>query len=158
MEEHGNSIVRELLDEYNYEEWSVQVKTYLLAQGLWNVVKRSSKTPKRREKANSRKNAEALHVIQRSCREDSFGVIKEITSAKIAWATLAYEYGPKPLEQSEAENIEKEKDSNIGVVQESSLEKKEKESNSANPPGDSLMACLELWFESKFYTSIFIFF
>ena len=100
MEEHGNSIVRELLEKYNYEEWSIQMKTYLLALGLWDIVKKCGvRTPKRHEKAKlkvwTRKNAEALHVIQRSCGEDSFGVIKEITSAKIAWATLADEYGSK---------------------------------------------------------------
>ncbi|GMN55663.1 hypothetical protein TIFTF001_024774 [Ficus carica] len=125
MEEHGNSIVRELLHQYNYEEWSIQMETYLMAQGLWDVVKCSSKTPKRHKKGKlkvwTRKNAEALHVIQRSCGDKSFPLIKEFRSAKIAWATLADEYGSK------ADQNVKERESS-GIVKKSiSSEKNEKE-------------------------------
>ncbi|KAL5549503.1 hypothetical protein UlMin_004734, partial [Ulmus minor] len=93
-------IVRELLDKDNYNDWSVQVKTYLVAQDLWDVVK-ADQAPHEAEAealtAWRKKNAAALHAIQISCSSDVFSVIREISSAKSAWDTLVAEFEKKPL-------------------------------------------------------------
>jgi hypothetical protein len=86
--------VLEVLDKDNYVDWSVRVKTYLMAQELWNIVKATTETPQQEanEKAWSKKNSMALHVIQISCGSDAFSKIREINSAKQAWDTLAGKY------------------------------------------------------------------
>jgi hypothetical protein len=65
-------VVSEVLDIGNYFVWSVQVRTYLIAQDLWSIVE-ATKEPCKQEndeaasKAWTKKNAMALHVIQISC-------------------------------------------------------------------------------------------
>jgi hypothetical protein len=86
--------VLEVLDKDNYETWSVQVKTYLMAQDLWEIVEATTESPKQEDdnaafKAWSNKNSMALHVIQVSCGPCALSVIRQISSAKIAWNTLA---------------------------------------------------------------------
>ena len=85
--------VSEVLNVDNYLVWSVQVKTYLIAQDLWDIVEATDKCPKQEDdeaasKDCSKKNAMALHVIQISCSQRICHVISLITSAKIAWETL----------------------------------------------------------------------
>jgi L-fucose mutarotase/ribose pyranase (RbsD/FucU family) len=88
-----------ILEEDNYVDWSVQVKTYLKAHDLWKIIEATTE-PLRREddeatfKAWSTKNFKALHIIQISCRSNAFSKIIEISSAKIAWDTLAKMYLP----------------------------------------------------------------
>ena len=88
-----------LYDEDNYLEWSVRVKTYLMAQDLWDIVEATNEPPTPENEAAfkvwSKTNAMALHVIQISCGPDTFSDIREITSARIAWDTLAGKYKPK---------------------------------------------------------------
>ena len=153
-----SAAVSEVLNVDNYLVWSVQVKTYLMAQDLWDIVERTDKRPETKFveatdespkpeiveatdespkpeivvatdleiveatnespkleiveatdleiveatdespkpendeaalKAWTRKNAMALHVIQISCEPRICFVISQITSAKIAWDTLA---------------------------------------------------------------------
>ena len=98
-----SAAVLEALNEHNYLDWSVQLKTYLMAQDLWEIVESTSKPPARENeaafKAWNKTNAMALHVIQISCGPDTFSDIREITSARIAWQTLAGKYkrkGPDP--------------------------------------------------------------
>ena len=110
----GNSVVSKLLSESNYEEWSFQVKHYLSARDLWDVVAKSggARRPKGDDqkfklKAWKRKNAAALHAILISCSSSSLPVIKDIKSARKAWITLAHEY-ERRKSQPEHEVIENE--------------------------------------------------
>jgi hypothetical protein len=88
-----SAAVSEVLDIDNYFVWSVQVRTYLIAQDLWNIVKATEEPCKQENdeaasKAWTKKNAMALHVIQISCEPRICFAIGLITSAKIAWETL----------------------------------------------------------------------
>ena len=89
----SSAAVSEVLNVNNYLVWKVQVRTYLIAQDLWDIVKATDKCPKQEDdeaafKAWTRKNAMALHVIQISCEPRLCFVIRRISSAKIAWDTL----------------------------------------------------------------------
>ncbi|PON87908.1 hypothetical protein TorRG33x02_162870, partial [Trema orientale] len=64
------------------------MKTYLLARGLWDVVKPTAKSHKRLTKIWKKKDAAALHAIHISCGANAFSLIKDITRASTAWATL----------------------------------------------------------------------
>ncbi|CAB4299286.1 unnamed protein product [Prunus armeniaca] len=100
----ADAIVVEVLNKDNYEHWSALVKNYLVAQDLWEVVEATAEPPKPEEEAEAddqfktwrKKNATALHTIQVSCGPDAFLMIKEISSAKIAWETLAEKLMPQP--------------------------------------------------------------
>nr|POF23462.1 hypothetical protein CFP56_07372 [Quercus suber] len=89
----SSAAVSEVLNVNNYLVWKVQVRTYLIAQDLWDIVKATDECPKPENdeatsKAWTRKNAMALHVIQISCEPRVYFVIRRISSAKIAWDTL----------------------------------------------------------------------
>ena len=89
----SSAAVSEVLNVNNYLVWSVQVRTYLIAQDLWDIVEATDECPKQEGdeaafKAWSKRNAMALHVIQISCPRQICHVIRLITSAKIAWETL----------------------------------------------------------------------
>ena len=89
----SSAAVSEVLNVNNYLVWKVQVRTYLIAQDLWDIVKATDECPKPEGdevafKAWTRKNALALHVIQISCEPRVCFVIRRISSAKIAWDTL----------------------------------------------------------------------
>ena len=72
------------------------MKTYLMAQGLWDIVEATNEPPTPENIAAfmpwSKMNAMALHVIQISCGPDTFSDIMKITSARYAWNTLAEKY------------------------------------------------------------------
>ncbi|KAL6135811.1 hypothetical protein ACLB2K_068036 [Fragaria x ananassa] len=94
----ANSSILEVLNLYNYEDWSLRVETYLIAEGLWDVVEATAETPNNGETEYREwrmKNAKALHTIQNSCRTDVFGFICDIRMAKDAWETLANRLKPK---------------------------------------------------------------
>ena len=64
------------------------MKTYLIAQDLWDIVEATDECPNQEDdeaafKAWSRKNAMALHVILISCPQWICHVISLIDSAKI---------------------------------------------------------------------------
>ncbi|KAL6178374.1 hypothetical protein ACLB2K_049892 [Fragaria x ananassa] len=91
------AIVLELLNMDNYEHWSLRVKTYLLAEGLWKVIEAGGDPPKLEDDeekfdAWSRKNAKALHVIHITCGSGIFPFISETTSARVAWDMLARKF------------------------------------------------------------------
>ncbi|KAG7946505.1 hypothetical protein I3843_14G042700 [Carya illinoinensis] len=84
----------ELLTNDNYADWSVKMKNNLLAQGLWDIVETGSEPPKLDDhvveyEAWRKMNDVALHAIQTSCGMDILSRINKISSAKIAWETLA---------------------------------------------------------------------
>ncbi|XP_030967072.1 protein ACCELERATED CELL DEATH 6-like isoform X2 [Quercus lobata] len=90
----SSAAVSEVLNIDNYLVWSVQVRTYLMAQDLWEIVEAKDGRPKPENdeaasKAWTRKNAMALHVIQISSGPRICLLISLITSAKDAWDTLA---------------------------------------------------------------------
>ncbi|KAL6289348.1 hypothetical protein ACE6H2_006858 [Prunus campanulata] len=96
----------EVLHKNNYMHWSVLVKNYLLAQDLWDAVEATAEPPKGEDQDSDdrlktwrKKNAMALHTIQISCGPEAFSVIRDMTSAKIAWDwdTLAERLTPQPL-------------------------------------------------------------
>jgi len=89
-----SAAVLQVLDKDNYVAWSAQVKTYLMAHGLWDTVEATIELPKQEDdeavfKAWSEKNSTALHVLKVSCGQYALAMIMEINSAKIAWNTLA---------------------------------------------------------------------
>ncbi|KAE9449792.1 hypothetical protein C3L33_18300, partial [Rhododendron williamsianum] len=84
-------IVHEQLTEDNYEYWKVCLESYLISQGLWDVV--TGKKPQPAKDADgyedwTRKNASALHAIQLSCGPDIYKKFRKTTSAKDAWEHL----------------------------------------------------------------------
>jgi hypothetical protein len=86
--------VLEVLDKHNFVTWSVQVKTYLMAKDLWDVVEAIIEPSKQEDdevafNAWCEKNSMALNVIQGSCGPDALSIIRQINLAKIAWDTLA---------------------------------------------------------------------
>ena len=85
---------KRLEDIDNYMDWSIQVKTKLIDRHLWNIVEGTDEllkveTDEAASQAWSKKNAMALGVIRYSCGERLCWAIEMITSAKIAWHTLA---------------------------------------------------------------------
>nr|POF00643.1 hypothetical protein CFP56_26211 [Quercus suber] len=119
-----------LRDEDNYLEWSVRVKTDLMAEDLWDIVEATNEPPTPENeaafKAWRKMNAMALRVIQNSVGSDRFSDIMEITSARIAWETLAEKYKPKgPNPSSSMASVPLEEDnldsnSKSGTIQISS--------------------------------------
>jgi len=86
----------EALSKDNYVAWSVRVKTYLMAQDLWEIVEATTEPPKQEYdeaafNAWSKKNSMALNVIQVSCGPNALSMITQISLAKIAWNTLGLE-------------------------------------------------------------------
>jgi len=84
----------QVLKEDNYVAWTVQIKSYLMAHDLWEIIEATTEPPSLEDdeaafKAWSMKNSTALHVIQISCRPDTISKIIQISSAKIVWDTLA---------------------------------------------------------------------
>ncbi|XP_020411808.1 ankyrin repeat-containing protein NPR4 isoform X4 [Prunus persica] len=99
----ADAAVVEVLDSSNYVDWSVLVKNYLLAQDLWDVVEQDEEEEDEEEeeaddkfKAWRKKNATALHKIQILCGREAFSLIRNATSAKRAWDTLAEKFKRKP--------------------------------------------------------------
>lgn len=91
------SVILEVLNKNNYRDWSVRVKTYLIAQELWDIIEGTTEPPRQADdeavfKTWNKKNFMALHVIQNSCGPDAFYEIKKISSAKVAWDTLAEQF------------------------------------------------------------------
>ncbi|KAG6763594.1 hypothetical protein POTOM_031020 [Populus tomentosa] len=104
-----SSIVVEVLRDDNYDDWSACMKSYMLAQDLWDFIEHTG-LQEADYKALRRKNAAALHAIQVSCAPHMLSKIRSITSAKVAWDSLAnlqQQHSPSHTEQSdEAESSE----------------------------------------------------
>ncbi|CAK7339091.1 unnamed protein product [Dovyalis caffra] len=94
----ASAIVPEILGKDNYDDWSVCMKNYLLAQDLWDIIKGPNSTEPPDQAVSvaefnawMKKNATALHAIQISCRPDIYSEIRKAGSAetaKTAWDTL----------------------------------------------------------------------
>ncbi|KAI5343902.1 hypothetical protein L3X38_011778 [Prunus dulcis] len=83
----ADAAVVQVLNGRNYLDWSVLVKTYLLAQDLWDVVEEDEEEADDKFKDWRKKNATALHTIQISCGWEAFSLIRNTSSAKRAWDT-----------------------------------------------------------------------
>ena len=84
------AVIKCLDDVDNYKDWSLQVKTYLTDQQLWDIEEGTTEPPKvENDEAAFEKNAMALAVIKFSCGYRLRLAIWWITSAKIVWDTLA---------------------------------------------------------------------
>ncbi|CAL8140116.1 unnamed protein product [Prunus armeniaca] len=99
-----SAIVLQVLNQGNYEEWSFRVKTYLLAEDLWDVVKGTTTKPPKDGEADKikdwkKRNAKALHAIQISCGVETFSLIRGISRAHVAWDTLAEKFKPAEVER-----------------------------------------------------------
>ncbi|TKY56486.1 Serine/threonine-protein phosphatase 6 regulatory ankyrin repeat subunit C [Spatholobus suberectus] len=90
----SNGIVAEALTPDNYDDWSIMAKNYLTSEDLWvSVIEDGGTTPENSSGEEwKKKNAKALHIIQMSCGSETFSQIKETTTAKGAWNTLASLY------------------------------------------------------------------
>jgi hypothetical protein len=91
-------VVPQVIDNDNYVEWSVEVKDSLMAYDLWDIVEATTEPPNQEDDdaaLRAWRNSMALHVIQNSCKPDTLFEIREISSAKVAWNTLAEKYHPK---------------------------------------------------------------
>ncbi|KAF8411669.1 hypothetical protein HHK36_004227 [Tetracentron sinense] len=87
-----NGIVPEVLRTNNYENWKVWMKSYLLGQGLWDIVDGTESKPEPTEaefQTWRQKNGKALYAIQVSCVPHMFCGIKDTDSAEAAWNILA---------------------------------------------------------------------
>ncbi|KAM3685173.1 hypothetical protein ACJW31_11G098100 [Castanea mollissima] len=158
----SSAAVSEVLNKDNYLVWSVQVRTYLIAQDLWDIVEATDECPKQEDdeaafKAWSKKNAMALHVIQISCSQQICLVISLITSAKIAWETLEAICGIPKSEYVGMENYENSRFSRYA-----SFEKhiREGEWDSANQfisssPEDAVTAKISLLGNTALHIAIF---
>ncbi|KAH7536978.1 hypothetical protein FEM48_Zijuj03G0043300 [Ziziphus jujuba var. spinosa] len=116
-----------LINKENYREWSFRLRTYLMAQDVWDVVE---PTPTfvdvwdvALEMAWKRKNATALHAIHISCGPYAFSLIEGITKAKEAWDKLAelmdpltFIAGPEPLIQAAIQGILKDSTAAINHI------------------------------------------
>ncbi|RXH89809.1 hypothetical protein DVH24_032166 [Malus domestica] len=92
-----------VLSHDNYEDWSFRFKTYLLAEDLWEVVGGTSEPPRPEDGEAEfmvwrKNNAKVLHAIQSCCGDDIYFFIRGISTAKVAWDTLAEKL--KPADQA----------------------------------------------------------
>ncbi|CAN6695381.1 unnamed protein product [Malus baccata var. baccata] len=72
------TVVLTVLNRKNYDDWNSRIKTYLLAEDLWDIVEGTYELP-REEDAAERKdwknNVKALYAIQSSCGDDTYKII-----------------------------------------------------------------------------------
>ncbi|XP_042957600.1 uncharacterized protein LOC122293174 isoform X3 [Carya illinoinensis] len=98
-----SAAIPELIDEYDYAEWAIRMRTYLKAQDLWKDIIDDNGNPipaflqqeNEHEAINDwrRRNYMALHVIQISCGPDALSKIRTInSSANTAWQILKKKY------------------------------------------------------------------
>ncbi|XP_009343383.3 uncharacterized protein LOC103935349 [Pyrus x bretschneideri] len=112
-----------VLSHDNYEDWSFHFKTYLLAEDLWEVVEETSEPPRREDGEAEfmvwrKNNAKVLHAIQTCCGDDTYFIIRCISSAKVAWDTLAEKLKPadQALENTEDVPLMAHEELNTGLT------------------------------------------
>ena len=85
----ATAVVRTVLNYKNYDDWSSQIKTYLLAEDLWDVLDQEPPKTEDEEKVESKawkkKDTKALYAIQNYCGDDTYKLIKSKTTAKQTW-------------------------------------------------------------------------
>ncbi|XP_009349331.3 uncharacterized protein LOC103940872 [Pyrus x bretschneideri] len=86
-------VIPTVLNHENYRKWSSRIKTYLLAEDLWDIVEGTDKLPEEEDaeaerEAWKKKNVKALYAIQSSCGDVIYERIEYKTNAKEAWDAL----------------------------------------------------------------------
>ena len=81
-------------DVHYYLKSSLQIEANLRHEQLWDIVEETDEPPKEENDycafmAWSHKNNKALSVIRRDCLNEFYDATNNISSAKIAWDTLA---------------------------------------------------------------------
>ena len=94
MDAFTDSNMIDLDDVDKYKDWSLRMKTKLKREQLWDIVEGTDEPPESNNDyatfmAWSKKNDTALKVIRDSCINAMEYAITNISSAKIAWDTLA---------------------------------------------------------------------
>ncbi|XVF82813.1 hypothetical protein PTKIN_Ptkin16aG0080100 [Pterospermum kingtungense] len=123
---HWSAIVGDnvLKGHENYANWRACIKSYMRSRDLWDVVEETttSEPPKQQEisneadlKAWEKKDASALHAIQISCAPTMLSYIRDKTTAKDAWYTLAEKCQPPPMS---AENAQGQPDMELDECEE----------------------------------------
>ncbi|XP_034704166.1 uncharacterized protein LOC117928385 [Vitis riparia] len=89
----ATTIVREVLTESNYENWSTCLKWYLVGQDLWEVCQTKDNIPNKEQHPEAfsvweKKNAMALHAIHISCSGEMLSQIREEPCASYLWDFL----------------------------------------------------------------------
>ncbi|VFQ83594.1 unnamed protein product [Cuscuta campestris] len=77
-----------------YEYWSIQKKTLLKSQDLWDFVELGYADPDEANKLreNKKKDSKALAIIQQAVHDNVFSRIATATNSKQAWSTLQKEF------------------------------------------------------------------
>ncbi|XP_050134484.1 uncharacterized protein LOC126610471 [Malus sylvestris] len=98
----ATTVFHTVLNRKNYDDWSYQIETYMLAEDLLDVLHQVRPITENEEisKAWKRKDAKALYAIWNSCGDDTYSLIKRATTAKQAWDALSDEL-KKPSEPSD---------------------------------------------------------
>lgn len=91
MEGASRGIVQQVLTKDNYERWKILMRNYLRGKDLWEVVENGLNSTNVDD--STKRDAEALHIIQLSCGRKIFDEIKHFETAKNAWNFLASRYG-----------------------------------------------------------------
>ncbi|EOY20774.1 Ankyrin repeat family protein, putative isoform 1 [Theobroma cacao] len=87
----SSAIVAQVLTgKDDYENWRACIKNYLWTRDLWDVVEQTSEDG---DWSWRMRNVSALHAIQISCDPTMLSKIRDKTTAKDAWSTLAKECG-----------------------------------------------------------------
>lgn len=73
-----------MLSRVNYTAWSVKMKVFMQAQGVWEAIE--SDDPK--AKTEAKKDKMALTIIYQGIPEDMLLIVAEKKSAKEAWETI----------------------------------------------------------------------
>ncbi|XP_068304028.1 uncharacterized protein [Pyrus communis] len=112
-----------VLSHDNYEDWSFHLKTYLLAEDLWEVVEETFEPPRQEDGEAEfmvwrKNNAKVLHAIHTCCGDDTHFIIRGISSARIAWDTLAEKLKPadQALENTEDVPLMAHEELNTGLT------------------------------------------
>ncbi|CAN6571766.1 unnamed protein product [Malus baccata var. baccata] len=113
------TVVPTVLSYKNYKDWSFRMKTYFLAEDLWDIVSGTvTKPPEGEEhKAWKKKDAKALYAIQNSCGDNTYKLIKGKTTAKEAWDTLVQKvrYGSVNLSDEDSSDEDSHDEANKPV-------------------------------------------
>ena len=91
-----------ILSEDNYEDWYSQMKTFLQAQDLWEIVQDGFVSPwnqstlfaaeRKKLKEDQQKNSIALCFLQQAVTKSIFSRIRDVSSSQEVWQKLEQEF------------------------------------------------------------------
>lgn len=89
--EPSRSSIAKLAGVSNYQVWSIKMKSFLIAQDLWDVVNITAS--KETETNFQSRDAKALSLIILSCEDHIIRLIDTDSLATVAWRALQKQYG-----------------------------------------------------------------